>query len=435
MGLSLSGMAAFQETLIKPTLDNALKTEFFRDHWRGIDCSAEIPPSELLSKLPVCTKAQIKGAGWRARVADGQIVHEMFTSGTTQDAFAYAVGERESDALSIFYRSLWGEALNRPKRRVIRFLDPGAGGARYVPTPTRFHNFSVGKRGSFKHVTDEVLRRTWREVGVEDQVTVLSGSERVLRAFTEAVRARFPNGFENPLQYIYSSSSLLTDDARRDYEDFWGCEVIDRYGLSETGGGATQDARGWYYFDPVLVPEVVSTGDRQPVKEGRGMLVLTPLFPFQEVQPLVRYWTNDVVEVTHRRSSLPGRLAVRPLGRASDGVYERASDTWLLTPDIVFRVLEDRMDIERAPLFVECAQVVDHYRAGLPLRKLIVSHGSGGTSITLRVAVKAGPDARDSVLGGIRRGILQHAPDLRLACEKGTCRFAVVHSDEPEAEC
>src|SRR5262249_30793939 len=150
---------------------------------------------------------------------------------------------------------------------------------------------------------------------------------------TYNTRIEYPNGLETHLKYLVSFGEYVTAKWRSAYAEIWGCPLIDRYSLSEVFGGATQSpVCGWYHFDPFVIPEVVSNRTKKPIAEGIGYLLLTALYPFQEAQPLVRYFTGDLVEVTHTKSSHPDCLAVRPLGRAVYGVPAADSDEWLLTP-------------------------------------------------------------------------------------------------------
>jgi phenylacetate-coenzyme A ligase PaaK-like adenylate-forming protein len=52
---------------------------------------------------------------------------------------------------------------------------------------------------------------------------------------------------------------------------------------------------GRYDFDFMAFAEFLHPETKEPVAEGEeGVLVLTSLHPFQQAQPLVRYWTGDV---------------------------------------------------------------------------------------------------------------------------------------------
>jgi hypothetical protein len=46
-----------------------------------------------------------------------------------------------------------------------------------------------------------------------------------------------------------------------------------------------------------IVPEVVDPISRKPVDDGTGVLLLTELYPYAQLQLLMRYWTDDLVEL------------------------------------------------------------------------------------------------------------------------------------------
>ena len=397
-----------------------------------MDYSRTVSTVSNLGNFPICYRRQIEEAGDSARVLDGQLTNESFTSGTTGPAFAYAIGQREQSALRSYYEASFRLQDLPVRRRAIRFLDQAITFDRRIPTPIHFHDLSIHRKGSFTHAINRILSKDFAENGVEANCSILSASERVLRAFTDAARQMCPAEFSSPVTHLFTFGSLLTAEARTEYEDFWSATIIDRYGLAETVGAATEDELGWYLFDPILIPEVVGVSSRTPIKEGVGILVLTTLFPFQETQPFVRYWTDDVVEVTHCRGSIPGRFAVRPLGRRPLGISLPRSDTWLLTPDVVFRALESRTDIDRAPLFVDCDQVLDHRRAGLPKRRLSTSIAGGKTVVTLHVGIRAPATECQNVLDEIKADVLDRSESLRTACHLGFCELRVAHADDPE---
>jgi len=55
---------------------------------------------------------------------------------------------------------------------------------------------------------------------------------------------------------------------------------------------------GWYHFDLFAIAEFVHPVTERAVAAGEeGVAVLTSLYPFQQAQPLLRYWTGDVFTV------------------------------------------------------------------------------------------------------------------------------------------
>jgi hypothetical protein len=175
--------------------------------------------------------------------------------------------------------------------------------------------------------------------------------------------------------------------------------------LAEVVGGATESPDcGWYFFDPCLVPEVVGWRSHLPIEEGVGIVVLTALHPFQTAQPLIRYWTDDVAEVTHTRSSIPGRLAIRPLGRADLGLPDPYSDRWIVLPGPAYALLDGLAEIGRLPWFRDSPNVDPSWRLGYPQYRLSAEHSSGRTRVTLSITWREG-QPRGPLSQRVGRGI------------------------------
>lgn len=96
-----------------------------------------------------------------------------------------------------------------------------------------------------------------------------------------------------------------------------GVAVFDKYGVSEIFSNATSCPRCTaYHFDPFVVAEVVDVDDvHRSIDSGIGQLLLTTLYPFTQMTPLVRYQTGDLVERLPPASACGDTAAIRPLGR------------------------------------------------------------------------------------------------------------------------
>jgi phenylacetate-CoA ligase len=133
-------------------------------------------------------------------------------------------------------------------------------------------------------------------------------------------------------------------EVRRRLERDWpGAEVLDHYGLTETGpvafavSGKTDRSGlrvlGDRYFAEVLVP-----GGVEPVREGEpGELVLTPLG--RSDWPLIRYRTGDLVRA---RCDESGQLWLEEgiLGRVDDMQVVRGVNVYPSAVDALVRSLE-----------------------------------------------------------------------------------------------
>jgi hypothetical protein len=255
------------------------------------------------------------------------------------------------------------------------------------------------------------------------------GLERTLQAFAHYTLKRYPEGIHSRLQRVTPYAQYLTRRARQLFERAFRCRVLDRFGMSEVFGGASESAQcGWYHFDPCVIPEVVLASSRQPITEGIGVLLLTSLFPFQEAQPMVRYHTGDLVEVTHTRSSRPGELAIRPLGRARYGVPSVEPDEWLLVPAQVYEVVDAAPQIRRSPLFRDSAQVEDPAAVGHPRYNSEYSDSGGKRGITINIEVvsRLGPRQRDALRSEIHEEILRNSTPLKEAISRGRADLRVM---------
>jgi phenylacetate-coenzyme A ligase PaaK-like adenylate-forming protein len=99
----------------------------------------------------------------------------------------------------------------------------------------------------------------------------------------------------------------------------WDCEVRNLYGCTEGGPFATSDDRGdLRLHEEFFLFEILDPETREPVTRPgeRGVLVATTLC--REAQPMVRYWTGDLVRILDTPDDGLGR-GIEVLGRA-DGL-------------------------------------------------------------------------------------------------------------------
>lgn len=410
----------FQSELLPSTLLNAYRTPFYQNKWGEI--STETINLDNLSSLPLVTKAEIKAAGKSAQNRHGLVCNEIFTGGTTGSPLVTVKGNREQKYIYEFYHEVFG-SLTAKKYRALQINNPYHGHLVNVPVPMYSHKIGIYDNGSFEHGR-WVLQSQHQDEGVEDQCTVLIGLERCLRAFAMDTLKGHPDGIETDLRYVISYSQILTRKWKKIFEQTWNCSIIDRFGLSEVFGGATLEPQsGWWKFDPVLIPEVIGINSQQKVDEGLGILVLTGLFPFQEAQPMVRYYTGDLVAT--KRNSFDGSVLIKPLGRANFGVPCRDSDQWLLTPLAVLEAVEDIDNIQKIPRFLDASQVADPYSIGHPMYQLSYRHNEAGTHITLEILLdKVGKKHAELRTKSVTDNLMENA-NLKAAVDEGVVTLAV----------
>ncbi len=120
---------------------------------------------------------------------------------------------------------------------------------------------------------------------------------------------------------IFTSSEVLTAEARRRVEAVWGPVVFNEYAATETGSLAAecQYHRGLHLFEDLVITEVVDE-QNQPVPPGTygAKMLITTLY--NRTQPLIRYELHDRVRVS---------TEVCPCGRRFpllDGIQGRTED-------------------------------------------------------------------------------------------------------------
>lgn len=410
---------------LQPTIENALRTPFYQALWSGIDTSAVT--LETLHRLPLTTKQAIRHAGENARIRDGLVCDEFFTMGTSGEPLVTVRGNREQDFIRTFFENEIRAKPPRRRVRAVKFNDPYHGSHIAIPSDVHCHRISVFDTGSFAHGR-LVLTGRHRDMNVESSCTLLIGGARCLKAFTDDTIRHHPQGFDTDLDYVVCLGEYVTKRWHELLAATWQAELIDRFSLSEIFGGATRSPLcGWWHFDPFVIPEVICTGTARSVLEGIGMLVLTALYPFQEAQPLVRYCTGDLVEVTHTRSSRPGELAIRPLGRAAYGVPDIEPGAWLLTPAAILEVVDALPEIERMPVFRDAPQVQDPFTIGTPRYTAAHRRDVGVVHIEIAMDVKPATSARrrDEIEEHVVEGLLHGNERLRSAARTHGVRFHV----------
>lgn len=142
-----------------------------------------------------------------------------------------------------------------------------------------------------------------------------------------------------------------------------GAEVLDHYGLTETGPVACQQAGEPGFLR--LIPghfhaEVIDPSSGQPAREGE--LVLTNLLRL--ANPLVRYRTGDLVRLSPSGDRFEGGI----LGRLDDMVVIRGVNLYPSAVDAVVRTLPEigeyrvtitaRGDLREVQVEAECAPAV-----------------------------------------------------------------------------
>ncbi|MBV9088730.1 MAG: hypothetical protein JO044_02315 [Mycobacteriaceae bacterium] len=179
----------------------------------------------------------------------------------------------------------------------------------------------------------DAIWRTLVDRGIEVVFTLPLVASRLAEHFL-ATRRRSPTG----IRVLFCAGDVLCQARQSKLAAIWDAQVLNMFGCSElfgplAGPGEAGQPLVWR-CEPVIV-EVIDPAAMSPCAVGqRGVLVLTTLWP--KARPLQRYWTDDIVEVTHT-AARDGAFGFHYIGRppsmlqtAGGPVALRDIDTLLL---------------------------------------------------------------------------------------------------------
>jgi hypothetical protein len=135
------------------------------------------------------------------------------------------------------------------------------------------------------------------------RVEQLFGSITKLRALTAYLEHKYQGGRGFGVNRIVAGAFHTSLQWRKRLETFWGASVQTSYGLTEFIGVESLECAhcGAYHIPKTVYPELLSEDLTTSVYRGPALLVLTTLYPYRVVMPLIRYNTKDYVEVMPER--------------------------------------------------------------------------------------------------------------------------------------
>ena len=281
-----------RDQLVLRTIHRAMGAPFFADHLRGKVVTGESD----LHELPFLTKQHMKDrpAEDFLAVDRSQVwhYHESFGTSGARVYGWYSLADFEAEIPII---KVWMEAFGPGKTIINRlpyaFPVPShlaETGARLVGgclLPAGNMNFNVG----YKRVLELVER-----LGVTSMVSF--PLEPVQLAELAKIQGKDPARDFPAFKNFNMAGRLLTPSLRKSIEAQWGgATVRNLYGCTEGGPFATSCPHGHLHLhDSDFAFEILDPETKQPIGPGLvGILVATTFR--REAQPMVRYWTGDLV--------------------------------------------------------------------------------------------------------------------------------------------
>jgi phenylacetate-coenzyme A ligase PaaK-like adenylate-forming protein len=380
----------FRNELLPLTVANAVARSKFYANFYGQEV-IKVQNTEDLSTLPILTK-QLVVENFDDIIIGTEIPGLIqHTTGTTGTPLPVYRSKEEIDFINLFFSRLINENDTKPIPVVLHLSDSYHGPSLGIPS----HEYSIPVG-----MTDDILLSQavhlltdkQKVPGFEEKISVIVGLVPYIKTLTNYLLEIAFDFSRSAVKSIVPLSTILTPRWRDILTSTWNANIIDRYSLTEIFGGATYCLRCKnFHFDPFVVPEVVEPFYKTPIESGIGVLVMTSLYPFVQKQPMIRYWTGDLVEVCH--DSCRSDLSVKFKGRISNACYIENDGRieFIVFPVDLYEILDYIPDIAFSKRFIDISLINDHSAAGSLKFEFEKKEVKDATEIKLKIELKYTP--------------------------------------------
>lgn len=342
-------VAELRQRFLQTTVQHAWQySPFYRDLWGGEVCP-DIQSTENLQELPIVKKEMLQ-----------QNLNEMVTAKHMPDFIQFTGGTLSTPALRFRdfqecqvigeRNKILRQLSSREQKLYLHLLNPMNGPELSIPGWSSIVVPLVLEK-HFGQV-DRLLRREFKFEDHESRVsTIISGLDR-LKLLTAFFLEQGIDFSQYNVSTIMSSAAYLTRRWRRIFEESWDARVVHYYGLSEVseGRGVPCNLCGAYHCQPIAIPEVVSLQSSKTLEQGIGVLVITTLYPFVQLQPMIRYWTDDIVEIGSPCEQVNDLGFIFKGRRTQSTIQEMDGTTYfLLFPTDIVDILDELPEIAIEP--------------------------------------------------------------------------------------
>lgn len=405
----------FRALLIGATISKANELDGFRKLYNGFDIS-EIRIDNL-SKLPILTKELILAT------PEAFIDHSLDTSisqhtkGTTGVNFEVLRSDKELEFIDSFFRKVQTQADENVKLPTCIALSSMTHHGTPTKVPYKGNVVSINIFDyNFNHRDLYLLVKNIVSACEDFFITGLESEFRVLS------HVLIENGYDfasKKPQKIILTGDLITDRLKTWYKSIWHVSPINRYSLSESFGGATLcSVCGHFHFDPYLLGEIVSLSTNECLTEGIGGLVITCLYPFVQKQPLVRYWTGDLVQA-YTGTCMMDQFGFDYLGRIKNSIImdKQGSKIVVLPSGTLYNILDNYPEICSSKMYLNVKGFIDYSAFGHLIFEVSRETSNNIPQIQLKIALRfchhTFPTHADDLATRIKSDILEQCEELR----------------------
>lgn len=293
-------MPNIRKALLPFTISNAAKLPFYSKFWSRVDTDSVQSLADL-HLLPTLTKSEYRRSFMFEPASVSKADYVTHTTGTTGEVTWRHRSALEASVIGSLFQQR-KESDNDELSLVIRYNRHGM--AMPVPGRARSIPISVTDAIELKQCL-EMLTATYYMGGRTLRPTILAGGGQDLALLAQScLESQVPRE-KLAIRTIYLGGFVDTGLRRFIRRCFDNADVIEKFSMAEIFGGAT---RRWpdesFTLDPYVVGEVVDE-QGNPLGIGEtGELVLTELFPFVQIQPLIRYRTGDIVQLIEQSEEI-----------------------------------------------------------------------------------------------------------------------------------
>ncbi|MBO6758930.1 MAG: hypothetical protein JJ902_21550 [Roseibium sp.] len=356
------------------------------------------------------------------------------TSGATGPSLSIYKSTEELSFLWQFYQRLMKPALSGEHPRPLMLSFPNLYHGVAVRLPSHGKVFVSG-------VTDDlliedavkVLQKTYAIPGHDSRISVLSGLSYQIEFFTHYLLEQGYDPKEFGIKSINVVGNYTPDYCKTFLTDAWDAILCERFTLTESAGGALRCFKcGHYHLDCHVVGEVVDPDDARPIEAGIGHLLLTQLYPFVQMQPLIRYVTGDLVRRID--SDCSNGLTFDFLGKSVNCISLKVDGAahWVLFPADLYEIINTIPDIRLFENFPTVTRAHDRTVGSPPIYTQTVSEPDDGPmtielTFELRYAPQRYADRAETLRRQIINGLRSAQTDLARFMDQGlvvlTVRF------------
>lgn len=289
---------ALHNKLLRQTIEHARRaTRYYSQEVYRAWCETDPGEPPDLTCWPIIKRQEVMDYFDDFLANDVRHQSVCHTSGSTGPSLSIYKSSEELDFLWAYHNRLLQPTLRglSSQALILSFPNLYHGSPVRMPSPGKVFVSGVTD-DTLIHDALNILRKSYKFPGYDSRVSIISGLVLYVRFFTNFLLEQGIDPRGLGVRTLIIVGEYLSRLVRRVLSESWGALVLERFSLTESAAGANRCVKcGHFHFDPHVVVEVVDVDTGEPLKEGVGSLLLTQLYPFVQMQPLIRYDTGDLV--------------------------------------------------------------------------------------------------------------------------------------------